>query len=237
VTTRLVRHFLTGWRAQPSVIRRRWATTVVAGAFALVALMAILVAAGRTAEARDLLSWETAFVRMIETKVPFSFSTAIWFQTFGTDITLAMLVVLTVGITAWNGRPLSAVSILLAYVSVDLVVRFGWAMWDRSRPDIIADGLAAPAFHSFPSGHTGKTVAVYGFLASIWWRESSNIAERFFIFVMTAFVTLIVPLARMRMGVHWPSDLIGGYVTGLFWMLILIWAARREIRFDLSAVR
>ncbi|MGH7467477.1 MAG: phosphatase PAP2 family protein [Longimicrobiales bacterium] len=225
---RLYQHFQTGWHALPIANRRRWLTVVCAGAAGMFGFMVALVSFGKIVEARSLLRWESGFVRMIEMRGPFGFSSAIWFQTFGTDITLAILVLFSIGICAWKARPLSAFSILLAYIGVDLVVRFGWAMWDRSRPDLIAQGVAAPAFHSFPSGHTGKTVAIYGFLASLWWRASNKTTERVFILAITAGITVIVPLARMRMGVHWPSDLLGGYVTGLFWLMILLWAARQE---------
>ena len=41
-------------------------------------------------------------------------------------------------------------------------------------------------------------------------------------------IALVVPIGRMRMGVHWPSDIAGGYILGLVWLFILIWALRNE---------
>jgi undecaprenyl-diphosphatase len=184
--------------------------------------------AGRFAAARQLLDWEPEFLRILETRGPFGFSSAVWFQTFGTDITLAILILFSASISAWNRRPITALSIPLAFIVVDLVVRFGWASWDRARPDVIMQGLASPGFHSFPSGHTGKTLAVYGFLASCWWRATRNVTERVFILVLMAFIAVIVPLGRLRMGVHWPSDILGGYSIGLAWLWCLIWAAQQE---------
>ena len=219
-----------GWRALPVQNRKRWAFTIIAGMLALFGVTAILVLVSKYAAAHHLLDWEADFLRRLELRGPFGFSSAVWFQTFGTDITLAILILFSSSIAAWTRRPLTALSIPLAFFAVDLAVRFGWASWDRSRPDVIMQGLAAPGFHSFPSGHTGKTLAVYGFLASRWWRATRNLTERVFILAITAFIVAIVPLGRLRMGVHWPSDILGGYTIGLVWLAVLVWAARQEDR-------
>jgi undecaprenyl-diphosphatase len=200
------------------------------GFVGMFAVIALLEALARWALAQSYFSWEIEFLRAVETYSPISFSTAIWLQTIGTDITLALLVVVTAGFCAWNHRPIAAISIVLAMVVVDLVVRFGWTLWDRARPDLIAQGLASPDFHSFPSGHTAKTVAVYGLLASLWWRATDKPTERTFILALLAFVLLVVPYGRLRMGVHWPSDILGGYIIGLIWLIFLLWAARFERR-------
>ncbi|MGH2313507.1 hypothetical protein ACRB7L_00330, partial [Staphylococcus aureus] len=78
---------------------------------------------------------------------PFAFSTAVWFQTFGSDPTLAILILATAGIAIWVGRPLTAIAIVLAFVGCDLITRLGWLSWDRARPDILYDGFASPGFH------------------------------------------------------------------------------------------
>ncbi|MGH7460385.1 MAG: phosphatase PAP2 family protein [Longimicrobiales bacterium] len=230
VSGSIFQHLLTGWDALPAANRQKWTRRIGAGAVALFGLMLALVALGKALVQNNLLSWEPDFLRALELRGPFGFSGAVWFQTFGTDITLAILILFTAGISAWKGRPLTALSIILAFLVIDIVVRFGWLTWDRSRPDLIARGVASPSFHSFPSGHTGKTLAVYGFLASRWWQASRNITERVFILVVTTFIIVIVPLGRLRMGVHWPSDILGGYTIGLAWTMLLIWAARLEQR-------
>jgi membrane-associated phospholipid phosphatase len=186
-----------------------------------------MVKIGMALEAGGRLKWEADFLRTIE-KRAFGFSSAVWFQTFGTDITLWILLLVTVGLSAWRGRPLSALSIILSYAVIDLVVRYGWASWARDRPDIIAQGIARPGFHSFPSGHTGKTLCIYGLLGYIWIRASKSWIERVFVVLIISSIALVVPLGRMRMGVHWPSDIMGGYILGLAWLAILIWALRNE---------
>jgi undecaprenyl-diphosphatase len=232
--SQLRERFLASWYALPELNRRRWIITLGVGMVAVFGLMVVLIGIAKFAAARQMLNWEPDFLRAIELRGPFGFSSAVWFQTFGTDITLAVLILFAASICAWNGRPLTALSIVLAFLVVDFVVRLGWLLWARPRPDVIAQGVAAPSFHSFPSGHTGKTLAVYGFLASIWWRASRNITERVFILVAIAFIAVIVPLARLRMGVHWPSDIVGGYIMGLAWLLVLLLAERQETPIERS---
>jgi hypothetical protein len=45
-------------------------------------------------------------------------------------------------------------------IRADLVVRFGWMIWDRARPDLLYGGIARPSFRSFPSGHAAKTMSL-----------------------------------------------------------------------------
>jgi membrane-associated phospholipid phosphatase len=113
---------------------------------------------------------------------------------------------------------------------LDLVVRYSWATWDRKRPDIVAQGLAAPGFASFPSGHTGKTFAVYGVLCYLWFRSSRSWIERTIAVLIPFGFAWIVGLSRIRMGVHWPTDVLGGLVMGIAWLVVLIAGMRLEER-------
>jgi undecaprenyl-diphosphatase len=220
-------HFREGWHKLAPEARRKWLLTIVLGAAGMFGLVLLLVQIGKRITARDGFAWEPDFLRWIEHNT-FSFSSAVWFQTLGTDITLWILIFFTAWQNIRRDRPLTGLSIALAFIVLDLVVRAGWASWDRTRPDIIAQGLARPAFHSFPSGHTAKTLAVYGFLGFLWWRASRSGFERILILALMAAIAIVVPVGRMRMGVHWPSDIMAGWILGLTWLTILIWAIGHE---------
>jgi membrane-associated phospholipid phosphatase len=207
---------------------RKWKMTIGAGACVLAVLVVVLVRIGRAMEGAGGLRWEESFLQRLGERGPFTFSTAVWYQTFGTDITLVILVLLTAGIAVHMRKPISAWSIVLAYIAIDPAVRLGWLLWDRARPHVLYDGVAVPAFHSFPSGHTGKTLAVYGILTMIWIRSSRSFVERSCALLMLAAVAVVVPLGRLSMGVHWPSDIIAGWIIGLFWLIVLASGLRLE---------
>jgi membrane-associated phospholipid phosphatase len=228
LTRDLRARFRLGWLRIDAADRRRWLRTIAAGILGMFLLMLAFVQVGKGLLASGALDWEADFLRTLENGGPMSFSTAVWFQTFGTDITLWILVSLTAGIATWAGRPIAALSVVLAYAVLDLVVRFGWMTWDRARPDILYGGVTAPSFHAFPSGHTAKTFAVYGTLIYLWVRSAPGPLEKAAALLVLAFIALVVPFGRMTMGVHWPSDVIAGWLIGAIWLLFLIAAMRYE---------
>jgi membrane-associated phospholipid phosphatase len=209
---------------------RAWLLLMAGGVAALLLLMVVLMKAAQRLLADGRLDWETEFLLRLGESGPFSFADAVFFQTFGTDTTLVILLAATAGIACWMRRPVTALSIILAPLVVDIVGRVGWAMWERGRPDVLYDGLASPGFHSFPSGHTSKSVAAYGFLALLWIAASRSIIERTVVMLLLLGIIVVVPLGRMTMGVHWPSDIAGGFILGVAWVAVLRYGLRYERR-------
>ena len=103
----------------------------------------------------------------------------------------------------------------------------GWTAWDRARPDFIANAAAVPAsLHAFPSGHATQIVAVYGLLTWMWADLSRSGAERALAWTLFAAFVVVNGVARLRIGAHWPSDVVAGTALGLVWMVALAWAVR-----------
>ncbi len=226
----LRQRFRDGWALLAPGASRNWTKTILTGAVLLALLMLALVRGAQRLVERGELDWETAYLTELVNEGPFSFSTGVWFQTFGSDPTLWILVLLTATIAVWRYRPLAALSILLAYIGPDLITRLGWLSWARPRPEILHDGFASPGFHSFPSGHTAKTLCVYGILTLLWVKSTRSSLERLIAFGILAFLALVVPLGRMSMGVHWPSDVIAGWLIGGAWLIVLALALGWEKR-------
>lgn len=214
---------------------RAWLRTLAVGLVLLIGVMVALMLLARHLVATGALAWEERFLRWLGEHGPMSFADAVFFQTFGTDITLVILLAATAGIACWLRRPITALSIVLAPLTVDLVGRLGWAMWDRARPDILYDGVARPAFHAFPSGHTSKTTAAYGFLVLLWIAASRSVLERTVAILLLAVIVVTVPLGRVSMGVHWPSDVVGGFVLGAVWVAVLRYGLRFERAYPASS--
>ena len=215
-----------GWRATPAAARRRWVWTVAIGYALLLATIVAVARLGATYVGGGPLPGEAAFDLRLVHALHVKFNAAIWLQTPGTDIPLVIVLVATVGPLAWRGRALEALSVLGGYVLVYSAVNLAWIVWARARPTIIAGGIAAPGFSSFPSGHTAKAFAVYGILGYLWARRTRSFSERVTAFVFIFGVSCLVAIGRLGMGAHWPSDVAGGAFFGLFLLLIMILALR-----------
>ncbi|MBW3630384.1 MAG: phosphatase PAP2 family protein [Gemmatimonadetes bacterium] len=161
-------------------------------------------------------------------QLPLPFDAAIWWEAFGASSMLIPLTLVAIVLCVRADRPILAAEFFAAFALAKPIFLVGWKMWDRARPDLLAGGVAAPSLHSFPSGHAVQTVAVYGLLTYLWLRHSSSVVER--IVGTAAWLALsgIVGIARLRMGVHWPSDVIVGWAIGAAWLtalLVALWRA------------
>lgn len=71
----------------------------------------------------------------------------------------------------------------------------------------------------FPSGHTQNTVVVWGYLA---WHF-----RRVWLWALAGLLLALVPLSRVYLGVHFPTDLVGGYVLGALLLWLYTWQGPR----------
>ena len=208
---------------------RRWAITLAAGFVACGVISHVVTRVARGSVEDGLQAWDERWLTKLADEGPMSFPDAILLESPGN---LAYLIPLTVAasIVAIRLRlPLLAITIQVAYWLQRPLVLLGWQTWNRPRPKLIGEGIAAPGLHSFPSGHAALCVAVYGFLAYLWIRSSRSPVEKVLAVTLVALLTTFVSLARVRLGSHWPSDIIAGAVIGVAWVSVVILAYRGAV--------
>jgi undecaprenyl-diphosphatase len=91
----------------------------------------------------------------------------------------------------------------------------------RPRPHLFANALHTGGY-SFPSGHATNALAFFGALAYLSWQLP---VHRVVALITTAIAILIISLiglSRIVLGVHYPSDVIGGYALGCVWLITTV---------------
>lgn len=93
-------------------------------------------------------------------------------------------------------------------------------LFNRDRPDVL-EHLANVRSTSFPSGHSfGATVAYFS-LAFLLSREIKDTKLEILYYALAVIVVALVGTSRMYLGVHYPTDIVGGICVGLMWFSIV----------------
>jgi undecaprenyl-diphosphatase len=92
-------------------------------------------------------------------------------------------------------------------------LKFGF---DRPRPDIVPH-LSDVYSSSFPSGHSLMSAVVYLTIGSLLTNLVTSTRLKWYFLGVATFLAFLVGFSRVAMGVHYPSDVAGGWCLGLAW--------------------
>jgi len=120
---------------------------------------------------------------------------------------------------AW--RPLLLLAITVAGAGIlDLILKVTIA-----RPRPLAAWMAVPAAgYSFPSGHTALS-AVYGAAAYLLSRILRRWQSKVILWSAAVAVVFLIGVSRVYLGVHWPTDVLGGWALAAMWLSVVCTAA------------
>lgn len=91
--------------------------------------------------------------------------------------------------------------------------------YERDRPTVVTH-IDPPGGHSFPSGHSMISAALYITLAVLIARTLEKRSQRVTVVAIGAGLTMLIGFTRLYLGVHYPTDVLAGWTAGLLWALV-----------------
>lgn len=145
----------------------------------------------------------------------------------GSPTVLSLAVLAVAGFLLLQGMWRNAVFVTLASFG-------GWflngalkQLFQRPRPDVVPH-LQNVMSLSFPSGHALTSAVVYLTLGALTMRVAERRLTKFYCMAVAILATVLVGATRVYLGVHYPTDVIAGWLIGFSWAL-LCWIVERSL--------
>ncbi len=151
----------------------------------------------------------------------------------GSTVVLTLITVGCLCYTALFSSRMTAALVATSVITGTLLVGVFKALFGRARPDasyaeFIASGM------SYPSGHSTMSALVFLTIGTVIANTRGLLSEKIFILAAAALLSVLVGLSRVGLGVHWATDVIGGWSFGaawaILWLVIVHWLFDRKER-------
>ena len=222
-------------RPRLRVPRDRQELLILAGAVLILALIWVFaVLAGKVMEGdtRQFDEWVLSALR--QEADPGRVKGPWWLQAGAEDLTalgsptvLGLTVLAVTGYLFLHGLYRNGLFIFSASVGGWVLNWLLKAAFERTRPDIVPH-LREVMSSSFPSGHALTSAAVYLTLGALLMRIAQGRLAKYYCIAIAMFLTFLVGSSRVFLGVHYPTDVIAGWLIGMTWAL-LCWVVERTL--------
>ncbi|HET6408913.1 MAG TPA: phosphatase PAP2 family protein [Chthoniobacteraceae bacterium] len=121
----------------------------------------------------------------------------------------------------WNSFWLMVLSVIGGAIGTTVLKD----LFGRTRPSVVPH-LVEVNSASFPSGHSMLAAVTYLTIGAMLARAADGTHQKVYIITLAILVTLIIGLTRIYLGVHYPSDVLGGWCAGISWALLCLLIAK-----------
>ncbi|WP_158231861.1 MULTISPECIES: phosphatase PAP2 family protein [unclassified Sporosarcina] len=142
------------------------------------------------------------------------------FTTIGSTTSVVLLAILTLGVLLWKKHRAQAVLFAIVLAGTGILNQVLKFIFKRERPDF--NRLIDIGGYSFPSGHTMMAFSLYTILTYILWRNVKNTGSQVVIIILAAMMIVMIAVSRIYLGVHFPSDIVGGVLASSVWLFASI---------------
>lgn len=150
----------------------------------------------------------------------------------GSPVAMTTLCLLTVAVLLTQRRRIMAVGAIVAQGGGGIINEAVKQTIQRPRPSGAQTYLYGHSW-SFPSGHAMGSLIGFGFLCYVvvvCWSSSRNTRNLAIAFAST--VILAIGVSRLALGVHYVSDVFGGWSIGAVWLTVCILVLQRVARVE-----
>jgi undecaprenyl-diphosphatase len=226
-----------GWRARLARLktRDRDELALLAWAFVFVLLLLIVIKlAGEVLEGETLKFDQRILLALRNPQNPSVPIGPSWLVSAALDITalgsatvIGLTVVAVSGFLVLQGTWRTGLFVALASSGAFAINAALKELFQRPRPDVVPH-LREVMTMSFPSGHALTSAVVYLTLGALSMRIAERRLTKFYCMAMAMLITALVGASRVYLGVHYPTDVIAGWLIGLSWAL-LCWMLERTL--------
>lgn len=167
----------------------------------------------------DTLGFDTAVRTFVHAhSVPWLTWVMQVFSFFGSTICLTLVALIILFALFRGGHVHSAVLFAITMIGATILDFLLKIAFVRERPIPYFD-TPLPSSYSFPSGHALFSLCFYGSLAWIWAAHPVGNGKRTAVWTAAALLIFFIGLSRIYLGVHYPTDVIAGYLAAFVWVL------------------
>jgi undecaprenyl-diphosphatase len=148
------------------------------------------------------------------------------FQEAARDITalggvsvLGLVTAIAAGFLILDGKGRMAAFAVVSVVGGSVLSSLLKDVFQRPRPEIVPHVVYSSS-SSFPSGHSMMSAVTYLTLGALLARSLEPKRLKAYFLLLAAFLTCIVGVTRVYLGVHWPTDVLAGWLAGAIWAML-----------------
>lgn len=120
-------------------------------------------------------------------------------------------------------------TVLLVFGTViNLLLKF---IYQRPRPDYLP--LMFESTYSFPSGHAMNSFIFYSCIAYFIFRNTTSTKIKVISGLLLGVLVFMIGISRIYLGVHYPSDVLAGFVAGMLWFAVIVLVEKTARKFKL----
>lgn len=210
--------------------RERAFWILLSGAMAL--LWVFMEIADAVVQSETLAIDKTIMMLMRDAEDPANAIGPPWLQQVAQDITAlggnAILTLLSLWVMAFlflTEKRKLALIVLVATggaLVASLMLKSGF---DRARPDLFPHATTVYT-SSFPSSHSMLAASAYLTMGALLAQSQSRRRVKALIIIASVFLTVMIGISRVYLGVHWPTDVVAGWTVGAIWAMSCSYFAR-----------